>query len=101
MALLSSAGEKAGLDAAKQIHQALDEAVPALGKQAQEVEQSAVFGLTGLIAQIRDIINGAECPVNLTLTVTAKFELSGKIGQLKLTVPEWEAGVKPSVVVEG
>lgn len=102
--MLGGVAKDAGATAAKELHDAIDGAIPAAGEQLKRVEELAVYGLAGVIADIANRLHGAELPLDLTVTFSATVEVSGKIGQLKLTVPNYEtgvAGVEPSITVKG
>lgn len=86
--MLSGIGKDAGATAAAEIHQAVDDVAtkvaPALGEQVQAAEAQGVLGATGLIADVANRLQGAELPVDITITI----RISGKIGALKLNNPE-------------
>lgn len=99
--MLGGVGEKAGSAAAKELHEAVDGAIPAAKDALQSIEDRAAFSLAGLIADVSNRLHGAELPVDITVTASVTIHVSGKIGALKLSVPEYETGVAPSVVVKG
>lgn len=83
--------------AAEKVHEAVDsaldkvtqEAIPAAEQAGKSLEDHAVYGLYGLVADLANRLNGAECPVDIS--IDAHVRIHGKVGQLKLTVPEYDA----------
>jgi hypothetical protein len=86
--MLGGIGKDAGATAAHELRETVKEAIPAAEQAVKGVEDHEVYGLYGLVADFANRLNGAECPVDLTLTATVR--LTGKIGALKLSVPDYD-----------
>ena len=88
--MLSGIGKDAGATAAETLKDTVGQATAAIGQDipaaasaVKDIEDHGVYGLSGLIADITNRLNGAELPVDLTITV----RITGKVGALKLTIP--------------
>jgi hypothetical protein len=106
MGILSNVGENTGVGAVKELHKTADDAidkvthevVPALGDTVKGVEDYGINGLVGLLAQLRNTLNGATVPLHWELRVGGQVvaTFDGTIGPVRLTVPD----EMPSQVVE-
>lgn len=77
-----------GKDTVKEAGEIVDRAIPAAGEQVKQVEDHGIAGLSAVIVDFLNRINGANVPVDLTLTATVR--LTGKIGDVHITTPDYE-----------
>ncbi len=88
--------------AAKEAHQAVDDAldkvrdqiIPGVQDAARNIEDHGVYGLYALVADVANRLHGAECPVDITVELKATVRVTGKIGALRLTRMEYDAGIQ-------
>jgi hypothetical protein len=92
MGILSNAGKDAGATAAATIQKTVADAIPAAEAAAKDVEDHATYSIAGIVADIANRLNGAELPVDLTIEARATVRISGKIGGLKISTPDYGVG---------
>lgn len=80
--------------AAETLHKTVEEAIPAAEQSAKNIEDHAIYGAAGIIADVFNRLTGAKCPVDLTaqvtVTLTATAKITGQIGSLQFSVPDYE-----------
>jgi hypothetical protein len=84
MGLLGDAGKDAGSVAAKTIADEIDRAIPEASEALKSGVDHIAYSAAGIVADIANRVNGAECPIDITVaaSVTANLTIKGKIGAL-------------------
>lgn len=89
MPLLGGVGKETALAAAKAVDEIVDDAIKDAQAAARGTVEQATFSAAAIVADIFNRANGAECPVDILVEATAKVRISGKLGALKFSTPEY------------
>lgn len=98
----------AGLSAAQELHRTADDAlqtvdhetIPAAEAAAKAIVGESVNGIYGILVDVLNRLNGAELPIDITIAASATIRITGKIGALKLSMPQ-DSGDAQQVAVQG